>query len=344
MQNEANVTELFTRHEAWWRGEEMLVAFVPHSPLGELWLPLQDGSVASRDLRVTPQMLDLDRLAGTPQSEGSLGFHGDRVRTRAPYARVPWVEAILGCPIRATIQGGSMRTDAFVTDWAEWENEDDHFHDGWFDALTSLTEMLVERSGGRYAVVQTLMRGPSDLAEAVLGPELMCFSMYDHPERLRRFLDEVTAVFIHILKAQLDRIPPIEAGYVNPFGVWAPGTVVRTQCDASSFLSPSQYAEWFLPYDIRICEAVDYSVIHLHSGSLHTVDVLLEVERPQAIQVSLDPEPSGPPVEELVSTFAKILAVKPLIVDGALSSEQVKHLQQHLPHGGLYISARQEES
>ena len=76
-------------------------------------------------------------------------------------------------------------------------------------------------------------------------------------------------------------------GYVNPFGIWAPGTVVRTQCDATAFLSAGHYAEWYLPYDERICEAVDYSIIHLHSCSLHTVDVLLEVERPHAIQVTL---------------------------------------------------------
>lgn len=343
MQTRMDVKALFARHEAWWRGEEMLVALVPYTPLGELWLPLKDGSLASHDIRVKPDVLDLDRLAGPPEEEGELECYGDRIRTRAPYSRVPWVEAILGCPIRATIQGGSMRTDSFVADWAAWESEEKHFHDDWFAALVSLTEMLVKRGGGRYAVVQTLMRGPSDLAEAVLGPELMCLSLYDHPQRLRRFLDEVTEVFIHVLRAQLERIPPIEGGYVNPFGVWAPGTVVRTQCDASSFLSPAQYAEWFLPYDIRICEAVDYSIIHLHSGSLHTVDVLLEVERPHAIQVSLDPEPSGPPVENLIPIFEKILAVKPLIVDGELSLAQVKHLQRQLPHGGLYISARQEE-
>ncbi|MFP3896150.1 MAG: hypothetical protein ACLFV5_04825 [Anaerolineales bacterium] len=343
MRQRGDVKALFARHAAWWRGEEMLVASVPYTPLGELWLPLKGGSLASEDIRVTPEILDLDRLVGPSEREGDLDFYGDRVRTRAPYVRVPWVEAVLGCPIRATIQGGSMRTDSFVTDWTEWGNEEEHFHDNWFHALTTLTEMLVERSGGRYAVVQTLMRGPSDLAEAVLGPELMCFSMYDHPDRLRRFLGEVTAVFIHVLKAQLERIPPLEGGYVNPFGVWAPGTVVRTQCDASSFLSPAQYAEWFLPYDIRICEAVDYSVIHLHSGSLHTVDALLEVERPHAIQISLDPEPSGPPVESLIPVLEKILAVKPLIVDGELSSGRVEHLQKRLPHGGLYISARKEE-
>jgi hypothetical protein len=251
------------------------------------------------------------------------------------------VEAILGTPVRATIQGGSMRTVAFVQGWDEWVCSPQHRDQAWFDLLKRLTELLVARSGGRCAVAQTLMRGPSDLAEAVLGPELMCLSMYDHPAELRRFLVEVTATFVEILEEQLHRIPPVEGGYINPFGIWAPGTVVRTQCDATAFLSAAHYAEWFLPYDVQICEAADFSIIHLHSCSLHTVDPLLQVERPHAIQVTIETEPSGPPFEELLPIFRKILAVKPLIADGPLSLEEVERLRQELPTDGLAIFARQ---
>ena len=156
--------------------------------------------------------------------------------------------------------------------------------------------MQVARSGGRYAVSHTLMRGPSDLAEAALGPEFMSLSMYDHPRELRAFLEDVTDIFLARAQGP-DGVHPASRGRVCQLvgRLWRPGTDVRTQCDASAFLSPRQYAEWFLPCDARICESADYSVIHLHSGSLHTVDALLKVDKPQAIQVSLDPEPSGPP-------------------------------------------------
>jgi len=318
----------------------MLYAELDYAPLGDLWLPMAGGSLATEDLDLRPEMLDADRLAGPALEPGPLEFDGDQIRTREPYVRVPWVEAILGCPIRATIQGGSMRTLSFVRDWADWEERASRRDGAWLDLLQRLTEMLAARSGGRYAVVQTLMRGPADLAEAILGPELLCLSMYDHPQEMRRFLDTVTEAFIEILRGQLERIPPIEGGYVNPFGVWAPGTVVRTQCDASAFLSPEQYARWFLPYDVAISQAVDYAVIHLHSGSLHTVDRLLAVERPQAIQVSLDPEPSGPPAEDLIPVFRKVLDSKPLIVDGEMGREQLRTLRKELPSDGLYLRVR----
>lgn len=332
---------LLERHAAWWKREASLNTRAPGAPLGHLWLPLADGSVATEDLDVQPEMLDVGRLIGEPLPAGPLETHDDVFRTDSAYVRVPWVEAILGTPIRATIQGGSMRTMSFVEDWAAWESSSPHFDQAWFDLLVRMTELLVARSGGRYAVTQTLMRGPSDLAEAVLGPELMSFSIYDHPDSLRRFLDEVTATFIEILRAQLARIPPVEGGYVTPFGIWAPGTVVRTQCDATAFLSGTQYAEWFLPCDVRISEAVDYSIIHLHSVSLHTVDALLSVERPHAIQVTL--EDPGPSLEEMAPTFHKILQSKPLLLEGPLSEEEVAWLREQLPSGGLAIRARDRE-
>jgi len=235
-----------------------------------------------------------------------------------------------------------MRSHPFISDWAQWHARGERLEEDWLRLLLDLAVELVTRSGGRLAVTQTLMRGPSDLAEAVLGPAMTCLSMYDHPHELRRFLERVTDVFIQVWQAQSERLAPVQGGYVNMFGVWAPGTVVRTQCDASAFLSPKQYAQWFLPHDVRISAAADYAVIHLHSGCLHVVDPLLEVERPQAIQVSLDPEPSGPPVLSLIPVFRKMLAAKPLIVDGVMTPQEVSALQGQLPHDGLCLVVRQE--
>jgi len=329
--------ELLSRHADWWERRGQLHSQIPYVPMSPLWLPLSNGSTATHDLDLTPDMLDLERLAGPPLEAGPLERIGDAIHTRQPYVRVPWVEAVLGCPIRTTIQGGSMRTRAFVISWEDWQHRDLGLSQAWLEALATLTQLMVERSGGRYAVAHTLMRGPADLAEAVLGPELMCLSMYDAPDKLRAFLEEATETFLLVLETQMRYIPSIQGGYVNPFGVWAPGTVVRTQCDASAFLSAEQYAQWFLPYDVRISEAVDQSVIHLHSGSLHTVETLLAVERPHAIQISLDPQPSGPPVLDLIPIFRRILEVKPLIIDGPVSPQEEARLNAELPADGRYL-------
>lgn len=224
--------------------------------------------------------------------------------------------------------------------WEQWENGKDHFDQNWFYLLMRLTEMVVARSNGRFAVTAPTLRGPCDLAEALLGPEMMSLSMYDHPEALERFLEEVTGVFITVLQALLSRIPPVNGGYVNPFGIWAPGTVVRTQCDASVFLSAAHYERWYLPFDLRICEAFDYSIIHLHSCSLHTVDSLLAQKRPHAIQVTLEDQAKGSTLEPLLPTFSRILERKPLLLEGKLDEDQVRLLLKHLSNDGLAITAR----
>ncbi|MHB1294613.1 MAG: hypothetical protein ACYC4R_06415 [Anaerolineae bacterium] len=331
---------ILDRHAAWWKRQGTLVARIPTAPLGTLWLPLSDGSTAGEDRDITPDMLDLDRLAGEPMQPGPLEFVGDWVRSREPYVRIPWVEAILGCPIHTTLLGGSMRGRAYISDWCQWRPSVPYLRTEWLEALERSVDLLEARSGGRYAVVQTLMRGPSDLAEAVLGPELMALSMYDAPDELRGFLDAVTDVFLQVLEAQRCRTTPVLGGYVSYFGIWAPGTVVRTQCDASAILSPRQYAAWYLPYDERISQASAYSIIHLHSGSLHTVPALVEHAYPQAIQVSLDPEPSGPPLRALLPAFRAVLAHKPLLVDGDMSEADIALLRDELPGDGLAIWAR----
>ena len=88
----SSVGDLLKKHTDWWSRKGMLYAAVPHEPLGDLWLPLADGSVATDDVDVTPEILDLERLAGPVLESGSIEIIGDAIRTRAPYVRVPWVE------------------------------------------------------------------------------------------------------------------------------------------------------------------------------------------------------------------------------------------------------------
>jgi hypothetical protein len=328
------------RHIAWWQREERLYTRSTGTPLGDLWLPLADGSLAHEDMDLSPSMVDVERLVGAVVEPGTLGMFGDHFVTTAPYTRIPWMEAIMGAPIRATIQGGSMRAHHVIEKWEDWDFDTDHINQEWLDLLLRFTNLLVLRSGGRAAVAQTLMRGPSDLAEALLGPEFMVFSMVDHPQALRAFLETVTEAFISVLHAQLALIPQVDGGYVNPFGIWSPGTVVRTQCDASAFLSRHHYAEWYLPYDVQISESVDFSIIHLHSSSLHTVDAILEYKHPDAIQVTFETAANGPSLEVLVPIFNKILARKPLIFEGPLTEQDVTYLFDTCPNGGFCINAR----
>lgn len=331
---------LVERHRRWWRREETLVTRVEGEPLGTLWLPLAGGGDATDDTLLTPEMVDVERLVGVPREPGPLDIVGDTFAVVQPFTRVPWIEAILGNPVEALVQGGSMRTHRVVDAWEDWHGVAAHRQDAWFRLLMQITELLVERSGGRVATVAPILRGPSDLAEAILGPELMIYSLYDHPDRMRRFLDEVTDLFIEVNDGLLKRFAPVAGGTVSYFGIWAPGGVVRTQCDASAFFSAKLYRDWFVAYDLRTCEGADTSIIHLHSCSMHTVDALLETPLPHAIQVILEEGPNVPSLQALMPIFRRILEAKPLLIEGRLTDDEVAWLLDVLPPGGLAITAR----
>ena len=79
---DAEAERLLERHVAWWQRRGSLISTTPSAPLGDLWLPLADGSVATQDLDLTPDLLDLDRLAGTAEAGGPLAYRDDRVHTR----------------------------------------------------------------------------------------------------------------------------------------------------------------------------------------------------------------------------------------------------------------------
>ncbi len=105
---------LLQRHADWWQRKATLGTRIQGAPLDDLRLPLADGATADHAIDLTPEKLNVDRLVGETRESGPLETFSNLIATAAPYTRVPGLEAILGAPIRATIQGGSMRAHAFV--------------------------------------------------------------------------------------------------------------------------------------------------------------------------------------------------------------------------------------
>ncbi len=134
-------------------------------------------------------------------------------------------------------------------------------------------------------------------------------AIYDDPDNLRDLIEVSANAFIAVAKAQQNQVPQLEGGYVNPFGIWSPGTVVRTQADVVSSISAQTYKDVFFPWDRYICEQFDYSVIHTHSGYLHHMEVVLEEKHPTAIQVSLDTGSTPHQVRDLLPIFKRVLEV-----------------------------------
>jgi hypothetical protein len=346
-----NISDALERHKAFWNMEDVekpLLRVTRYSSgYGErhppMKLPLADGTMASTDVfYLEPEMLSPEQFSPRDERPSAIpAMSGDLFPVRAPYTKVPWMEAILGCPIRVSLQSSSMWSEPVLgEDWYR------HFKplkpsDGWRNKLLEFTDFLSSNSGGAYLVSNTLMRSPSDMVDAFIGEENLCMSIYQHPDELHELMMVCADVFIDTARAQLDRISLFHGGYCNLFGIWAPGSSIRTQDDASAFVSPAHYKEFMLPSQEHIASKFEYSTIHLHSNSLHVVDAAIN-STINAVQVSIDPQPYGPTVIDLLPTFVRMQEKKPILIEGPMMQSELDELLKTLSPRGLYVWAMVE--
>jgi len=153
------------------------------------------------------------------------------------------------------------------------------------------------------------------------------------------FLEFCTQTFTEALNAQFELTPMFHGGYGCSFGLWAPKPICRDQADHSVLVSPQLYERFFLPYDLKIIDAFDYTVFHLHSATTHIAEALSKAKNLSAIQVSIDfpAKAFSPPVEELLPIFKKIQKSKPLIISGPVTDEEMDLLTNELSPNGLAL-------
>jgi hypothetical protein len=337
MGQEDVIEQLLRRHRAFWEMEEVdrpLLSAERYQPLQPRQpIPLANGATTIEDMPLAPELIDPALLAGVGGQPSSL-LAGEFIQGVAPYD-LCWMEAMAGCPLHWkaghvwSAPRGGFSPEGVERLRVAPEN-------AWLDRLLHTTRLLVARAQGRYPVVQPLLRGPIDMAAAVLGDEPACLLMQDEPECFHCLLDVCTDNFIAVARAWMAASPPFRGGYCE-YGIWAPGTVVRTQADNTALLSPRLYRDFLVPCDERLCAAFDYPLMHTHSCFIERVaDALLRLEGLRAIQVSLD-YPAGPPVAALLPTFQKINAQKPLIITGGLTEEELHLLLNTLSPRGLCL-------
>ncbi len=333
-----NQVEIVQRHEAFWRRGQTDRA------IGSVWIgsrmpedlypatrSLPVGRVMPSDVRVSRFLDDYDRLHEMHERVGDDAFW-----TVAPFFGIPWVEAVLGCPIHYS--GESFWTEPVLAEWPEKLSPNPPEGEGWLAKLLEFTEALVLHAEGRYGVVPTLMRGPSDMAAALRGHVQMVYDLYDSPRQLQRLIDLATDRWIQIARRQLDLIPPHAGGYLSHFyRVWAPDRVVCTQEDASASFSPDFFRRFLLPAERRIASVFPYTVIHLHSPTLWPVEQLLEIAELSCIEVNYDD--NGPRLPALLPLLRQIQAAgRPLILRGAITPQEIAFVRRELSPRGLLLN------
>ncbi|MBN2295159.1 MAG: hypothetical protein JXM70_22205 [Pirellulales bacterium] len=331
-----NINDVLRSHCDFWEGKGRLIRTRPYMPVTEARVPLARCGISEKDIYLEPDMLDPrdflpDRTSNTCLTDG------DVFSIRGPY-KIPWTEAIMGCPIKLVPQSGASWAESCLTDLSDIEHLRLKHDNPWLQKLVDFTQVISQRHTEDYCATHTTMRGPIDMADALLGTERLCIAMLDQPRRVQALLEICTEAFIEIARSQWKEIPPIHGGYVCRYGIWAPGHVTRTQADAASMLSPELYRRNVLPFDLEVLRAFPYSIMHVHSAYPYIAEPFLnEQDVPSAIQVGYDQPPFGPGIEQLLPTLRQMLQRKPLVFHGVVTRQEFDLVHRELPDKGILL-------
>jgi len=127
-----------------------------------------------------------------------------------------------------------------------------------------------------------LIEGLDTLA-AMRGNEELLMDLLERPEWVRECLEKITPLYFRYYDVLYDLIRDEVGG--SYFWVWAPGRLVKLQCDFSAMIGPDIFLEFMAPVLTEMTERTSYSFYHWDGpGALPHLDALLEIPRLGMIQ------------------------------------------------------------
>ena len=300
-----------------------------HYPRATAALPERE--LCPEDIDIAAYLADCDDLYAAHEL-----MNDDFPFVAAPMTSIPWMEAIMGCPIKS--KNNSVWAEPCVDDWADWTPQDLD-RNPWLMKLREMTCALVEHSAGRYPVSVTLMRGPADMLSAMRGAQNYVWDMIDETEQMKEIAEKLADIYIYTAKAQLDLIPDYPDGYIcgdQGMRIWQPQKFIWLQGDALSLLSPTLYRQAIMPAERKIVRAFGHAAYHLHFNCLWMIDFLLDT--PQIDVIELNLESATIDLDATFEGWKKIRSGKPLVVwaqyvPDAFEGWMSRFLREIPPHG-----------
>lgn len=269
--DEVELADLIGRHRAFWHRDPVDGPLVSYSKARYGG----DKPVPGEAVSITPETI-LSRSEATVSSLGS-GYerrgttHGDLFNS-SPFPTPPWMEAVLGCPIKVFVNTSTDWREPLPGGWDAVRQIQPGMGGPWRDALLDVVTRASRELGHKYPLGNPLIRAPIDCLAAMVGDEALCYLLFDEPDEIKRVADICADIWLELTASWLDVAVPFAGGHFNQMGLWAPGTTNIFTVDASTLLSPAQYREIFLDRDARLAGGVEYPLIHVHAEACHQVE------------------------------------------------------------------------
>jgi len=292
--------------------------------------------------RITPDMidpeaflLDWDRSHARTEARAE-----DLFMVASPYSGTPWMEAIAGCEVYASPASSSIWAEHPNPSWEGLKQVGFDPNNAWLLKLVECAIVLREHAAGQYPIGGPILRGVSDIAAALLGPQRMVLEFYDHPQELQQLFSRCAEIWQGVGQALVQAFGRFRGGQcAGRRRVWSPGTCMLYQDDAVAVLSPAFFQDHIVPHEYEVLKDFDRTMIHTHSGTLRIMmDGLLSLDTLDAIEVQFDP--MGPGLPELLPSFKRIQHHKSLLIIGEakdMTLEGIELLLRELSPQGLCL-------
>ena len=204
-------------------------------------------------------------------------FLGDAI----PFAYVEWgadtFSGFLGADLK--FGGSTAWSVPFVEDWRKVRIE--FRRDGvWWQKTLEFFHALRNRFDGRLLINPPTLVANLDCLAAIRGIERLLLDLTEHPETIKRILEDVCRVHDEVLDAYATELDFAKYGSINIGGMYSAGRQSRPQCDMSCMISPSMFREFVIPCLKRESRTVDAMDYHLDGpGAVKHIEALSGIER-----------------------------------------------------------------
>jgi hypothetical protein len=331
------VDPLLARHAAFWRCEPADRPLLGMSRWSQVSASQFDWGLPAAEGVLSPDMIDVARLL--PQYETFYErqpLDDDLCWPAMPPTAIPWLEAMLGCPIRYSLEAGTISAESVPAGrLAELESVDVDSN-AWLLKLLEFIDGLAGLARGRFAVGMPLMRGPWDLVSALIGATELYLALHDRPDDLQALATTCGGLWVRVAERLQARIPRWHGGCVGFLGLWAPGFVPMAQDDASVSVSAGMYGRVMRSVDANVVRDSGTAIFHLHSTGLQVLDHVLDFLDGRALNVDVDP--SGPAIAKLIPNLRRVQACRVPLHLLTFDRLQARALGDLLSPAGLAIT------
>jgi hypothetical protein len=334
----ADIEQKLTAYREFWSGASRKRPLIGIDAGG--WFPfkrfsclrkIEDGDEIRRDL-LSPQDSRQDY-------EEYLQYTGriedDLISGAAPIPAVPWMEAVLGARLVRNKDG--VWAEERGLSWEAIEALKDETDPPWQETYLAFVRELADLSGGRFPVGLPILRGVADLLGMLRGHTTALIDCMEEPDKVRSASELCADSLIRLVSRHHEVAGDFFGGhFIEQYGVWAPGPLVRMQEDESAVYSPRLYEEIILEQDRKIARAFPYSLIHLHTSSLFLLESFLSIREIDVFEINKDICEMGIP--EMLPYLKRIQADgRRLFIRGPLTKDDFILIQRHLAPEGLIL-------